>query len=67
MSFNQMKRQEAQSRMAAARKARRNPATAVALHSIRTTVLQQTWPGGRVPFNTPPRSQITATRSRFKR
>jgi hypothetical protein len=31
MSFNQMKRQEAQSRMAAIRKARRNPAAAAAL------------------------------------
>ncbi len=31
VSFNQMKRQEAQSRMAAIRKARRNPAAAAAL------------------------------------
>jgi hypothetical protein len=31
MSFNQMKRQEAQIRMAAARKARRSPAAAAAL------------------------------------
>jgi hypothetical protein len=31
MSFHQMKRQEAQSRMAAARKARRSPAAAAAL------------------------------------
>jgi hypothetical protein len=31
MSFSQMKKQEAQSRMAAARKARRNPEAAAAL------------------------------------